>query len=104
MATSGRIAKIAVEFIQNGVQFSRTSEIFGNQCNMRFTDGTTLHHCAICYLNPPLNSISGMIILQSYQTVELGAHAHLKAIQEMISESGTVKVGKETKKASDLYG
>ena len=26
------------------------------------------------------------------------------AIQEMISESGTVKVGKETKKASDLYG
>ena len=48
--------------------------------------------------------ISGMIILQSYQTVELGAHAHLKAIQEMISESGTVKVGKETKKASDLYG
>ena len=45
-----------------------------------------------------------MIILQSYLTVELGTHAHLMAIQRMISESGTVKVGNESKKASELYG
>ena len=49
-------------------------------------------------------SPSGMIILQSYLTVELGTHAHLMAIQRMISESGTVKVGNESKKASELYG
>lgn len=46
----------------------------------------------------------GMIILQSYLTVELGTHAHLMAIQRMISESGTVQVGNESKKASELYG
>ena len=45
-----------------------------------------------------------MIILQSYLTVELGTHAHLMSIQRMISESGTVKVGSEMKKASELYG
>ena len=36
--------------------------------------------------------------------MELGTHAHLMAIQRMISESGTVKVGSEMKKASELYG
>ncbi|KAL5272090.1 hypothetical protein ACHWQZ_G000340 [Mnemiopsis leidyi] len=45
----------------------------------------------------------GMIILQSYLSVELGTHAHLMAVQRMISESGTVKVGSEMKKASELY-
>lgn len=47
----------------------------------------------------------GMIIMQSYKSVDLGVHSHLLSVQKMISESGEIKTEKsETKKASDIYG
>ena len=44
-----------------------------------------------------------MVVLPSYNTVELGSLAHLKSIQKMITDGGDVKEGPNTYKAADFY-